>query len=161
MSSLRVSLWEQLAFHQLCCSSFLMLSRMPRTSPPLAGIRSLPINPALSNCVPSDWLGAKAKRPHPLGCSFPYCDLMSPEPAAFLQPLTPLAVYLSLLWECEIGKQRFPPHYLLALLTKAVAMYSFFLGYKVCLCLKPVKAELWSGKQRPRDKDGILSLEKH
>lgn len=67
---------------------FFMLSGIPRTSPPFAGIRSLPINPVLLS--PSDYIGFVQKQNAPLKCSSPCCDLMSPEPAAFLQLLTPL-----------------------------------------------------------------------
>lgn len=116
---------------------------MPRTSPPFAGIRRLPINPALS--APSDAIGSLRERNALPGCSSPCCDLMSPEPAAFLQPLTPLAVYLSLPWECEIGKQRFPPRCFLALHTKAVAMYSFYWGTRCTYVLNHSKLNCGQG----------------
>lgn len=131
-----------------------MLSRMPRTSPPFAGIRSLPINPTL--LTPYDLIGLVQKRNALLGCSFPCCDLVSPEPAAFLQSLTPLAVYLSLPWECEISKQRFPLRCFLALHTKAVAMYSFCWGTRCTHVLSQSKlncgqaAEMEGERQRER-----------
>ena len=121
---------------------FFMPSRMPRTSPPFAGIRSLPINQAFSNCIWSDWLGTEAKRP-PLGCSVPYCDLMSPEPAAFLQPLTPLTfVFASGVWN---HKTAIPAASLLGNKHKGGCCVLFLPGYKMYWCLKPVNVEFWSG----------------
>lgn len=99
MSSLCVSLWEQLAFHQLCRLSFLMLSMMPRTSPPFRWHPKPANQSSALNSIRFDWLAIKAKRPFS-GCSFPYRVLTSPEPEAFLQPLTTLGVYLSLLCVC-------------------------------------------------------------
>lgn len=161
MSSLCVALWEQLALHQLCHWSFLMLSRMPRTSLPFASIQSLPVNPPL--LPPSDLIGSMREWNPPLPGSAPCCDLTSPEPAAFLHPLTPLAAYLSLLRECEIGKQPFPSALLLGTTRTQLLCILSLPGYNVYWCLKQVKVELQSGSRDGgvQGARGMLRLTKH
>lgn len=94
MSSLRVALWEQLAFHQLCRGSFLMLTRTSRTSPPFVGIRSLPINPELLTPIRSDWLGRKEERPPRVQHSVLWPDV--PWASSFPSSHWPLSLYICL-----------------------------------------------------------------
>lgn len=131
MSSLRVTLWEQLAFHQLCCRSFLTLRIIPRTSPPFAGIWRLPINPVLFDSSWSDWLGAKAKRPffHTPGDAAFHKVSWCPLSQQLFSCRWPLSLYVCLCYgTVKSVNSNCLSMFLLALYTKAVATYSLYRG---------------------------------